>query len=58
MLLFKSVFTVRWVLVDGLEKWRRRALFQTTKADESAIAAPAISGFSRPHTASGNAARL
>ena len=39
-------------------KLRRRKLFETTKNDEKAIAAPAISGLSRPAAATGMAAML
>ena len=37
---------------------RRRRLLETTKTLESAIAAPAMSGLSRPAAASGMAATL
>ena len=39
-------------------KLRSRKLFETTKNDENAIAAPAISGLSRPAAAIGMAATL
>ena len=39
-------------------KLRRRKLFETTKKDENAIAAPAIKGLSRPAAAIGIAATL
>ena len=42
----------------GQEKRRRRRELPTTRTDESAIAAPAIIGLSRPNAASGIAATL
>ena len=44
--------------VSGSGKCRSRALFQTTKADEKAMAAPAMSGLRSPQAASGIAATL
>ena len=43
---------------DTARKRRSRRLLDTTNTDENAIAAPAISGFSRPAMASGSAATL
>jgi hypothetical protein len=42
----------------GAEKCRIRELFQMTKHDDRAMAAPAMSGSSRPQAARGMAATL
>ncbi len=44
--------------IDTARNRRRRRLLVTTNTDDSAMAAPAISGFSRPAMASGMAATL
>lgn len=53
--------TVRCRLVPQLSmapKFRNRRLFETTKNDENAMAAPATSGLSNPAAAIGMAAML